>query len=78
LGLVSNWETAPSIQPPVGNKKKSLNNHAGNTDGEVDDDSPAFTFGGIPSDNEEPERLAIANSGTFKTKMNYRVSALLL
>ena len=41
------------------------------------DDSPAFTFGGIPSDDEEPERLAIANSGTFKTKMNYRVSSLI-
>ena len=76
-GLISNWGTSPSIPPPVSNKKKSSNNHTGNTDGEVDDDSPAFTFGRIPSDDEHPECLAITNSGSSKTKMNYHVSSLL-
>lgn len=58
FGLVTNWQkSAPTQQTPLRySRSASAPSRDGNTS---DEGTPAFQFGGIPSDDEETERAAL-------------------
>jgi hypothetical protein len=74
-GLIPNWEkTAPQKQTTTtGTTSSSIQTASLCANSEVDSVA-AFGFGGIPSDDEKIERMALNEAGTQKDYSKYKYS----